>query len=136
MRTWPPTATPSTPSRRTTRSVSRTRTAAAGPWPARRTCQIGSSYAHLRRTVGEAWTAFEDPIDDETDLVSALRTGAPRRVVHRGGLGHHLRGLAEFAHLGYENSWGKLDRLFLSGTEPTHPSNVAYRGRFDDVTAY
>ena len=97
---------------------------------------FGSSYAHLRRTVGEAWTAFEDPIDDETDLVSALRTGAPRRVVHRGGLGHHLRGLAEFAHLGYENSWGKLDRLFLSGTEPTHPSNVAYRGRFDDVTAY
>jgi len=97
---------------------------------------FGSSYAHLRRTVGEAWTAFEDPIDDETDLVSALRAGAPRRVVHRGGLGHHLRGLAEFAHLGYENSWGKLDRLFLSGTEPTHPSNVAYRGRFDDVTAY
>jgi predicted metal-dependent phosphoesterase TrpH len=97
---------------------------------------FGSSYAHLRRTVGEAWTAFEDPIDDETDLVSVLRAGAPRRVVHRGGLGHHLRGLAEFAHLGYENSWGKLDRLFLSGTEPTHPSNVAYRGRFDDVTAY
>ena len=97
---------------------------------------FGSSYAHLRRTVGEAWTAFEGAIDDESDLVSALRTGAPRRVVHRGGVGHRLRGLAEFAHLGYENSWGKLDRLFLSGTEPTHPSNVAYGSRFDDVVAY
>jgi predicted metal-dependent phosphoesterase TrpH len=97
---------------------------------------FGSSYAHLRRTVGEAWTAFEGAIDDESDLVSALRTGAPRRVVHRGGVGHRLRGLAEFAHLGYENSWGKLDRLFLSGTEPTHPNNVVYRGRFDDVTVY
>jgi predicted metal-dependent phosphoesterase TrpH len=97
---------------------------------------FGSSYAHLRRTVGEAWTAFEDDIDDEADLVSAFRTGAQRRVVHRGGVGHRLQGLAEFAHLGYENSWGKLDRLFLSGTEPTHPSNVAYGGRFDDVFAY
>ena len=97
---------------------------------------FGSSYAHLRRTVGEAWTVFDIPIDDETDLVSALRTGVTRRVVHRDGLGHHLQSLAEFAHLGYENSWGKLDRLFLSGTEPTHPSNVMYRGRFDDVFAY
>jgi predicted metal-dependent phosphoesterase TrpH len=97
---------------------------------------FGSSYAHLRRTVGEAWTAFDDPIRDESDLVDALRSGAPRRVAHRGGLGHRLQGLAEFAHLGYENSWGKVDRLFLSGTEPTHPSNVAYAGRFDDVAVY
>lgn len=97
---------------------------------------FGSSYAHLRRTVGEAWTTFETAIDDAADLVSALRSGASRRVVHRGGLGHRLQGLVEFAHLGYENSWGKLDRLFLSGTDPTHPGNVAYGGRFDDVTAY
>lgn len=97
---------------------------------------FGSSYAHRLRTVGEAWTAIEASIGDEPDLVSALRSDVPRRVVHRGGLGHHLQGLAEFAHLGYENSWGKLDRVFLSGTEPTHPSNVAYRGRFDDVCAY
>jgi predicted metal-dependent phosphoesterase TrpH len=97
---------------------------------------FGSSYAHLRRTVGEAWTAFETPVDSTADLVAALQSGAPRRVVHRDGLGHRLRSLAEFAHLGYENSWGKLDRLFLSGTEPTHPSHIAYDGRFDDVTAY
>ncbi|WP_049936913.1 PHP-associated domain-containing protein [Haloplanus natans] len=97
---------------------------------------FGSSYAHLRRTVGEAWTVFDDPVDSVTDLVDALRSGASRRVVRRSGLGHHTQGLVEFAHLGYENSWGKLDRLFLSGTEPTHPSNVAYRGRFDDVTTY
>ena len=97
---------------------------------------FGSSYAHLRRTVGEAWTAFDDSLDSVTDLVGALRSGASWRVAHRSGLGHHVRGLVEFAHLGYENSWGKLDRLFLSGTEPTHPSNVVYRGRFDDVTVY
>jgi predicted metal-dependent phosphoesterase TrpH len=97
---------------------------------------FGSSYAHLRPTVGEAWTAFDAPLDSVTDLVDALRSGASRRVAHRSGLGHRVRGLVEFAHLGFENSWGKLDRLFLSGTEPTHPSNVVYRGRFDDVTVY
>jgi len=97
---------------------------------------FGSSYAHLGRTVGEAWTTFEDPIENEADLVTAIRDGVPRRVVHRRGPGHRVRCLAEFAHLGYENSWGKLDRLFLSGTEPTHPSNVAYEGRFDDVCVY
>ncbi|QGX96627.1 PHP domain-containing protein [Haloplanus rallus] len=97
---------------------------------------FGSSYAHLRRTVGEVWTRFEDPLDSEAALVEALRTGAPRRVVHRGGADHHLRGLAEFAHLGVENTWGKLDRLFLSGTEPTHPRHIAYDGRFDDVAVY
>ncbi|MFB6122759.1 MAG: PHP-associated domain-containing protein [Haloferacaceae archaeon] len=97
---------------------------------------FGSSYAHLRRTVGEAWTEFDEPITGESDLVSLLRDGAPRRVVHRRGVDHRLTGLAEFAHLGYENSWGKLDRLFLSGMEPTHPDHIAYRGRFDDVSVY
>jgi predicted metal-dependent phosphoesterase TrpH len=97
---------------------------------------FGSSYAHLRPTVGEAWTVFETEIDSEADLVAALRSGAPRRVVRRSGLGHSARGLAEFAHLGYENSWEKVDRVFLSGDEPTHPDNVAYGGRFDDVTVY
>jgi hypothetical protein len=57
-------------------------------------------------------------------------------VFHRDGPAHTLRRHVEFAHLGYENSWKKLDRLFLSGTEPTHPSNVAYDGRFDDVAVY
>jgi predicted metal-dependent phosphoesterase TrpH len=97
---------------------------------------FGSSYAHLRSTVGEAWTTFEGAVDSEAGLVAALRAGRPRRVHHRAGLGHRLRGLAEFAHLGYENSWGKVDRLFLSGTEPTHPRHIAYDGRFDDVAVY
>jgi predicted metal-dependent phosphoesterase TrpH len=97
---------------------------------------FGSSYAHLPGTVGEAWTVFETAVETEADLVEALRTGEPRRVVHRNGIGHRLRGLAEFAHLGYENSWGKVDRLFFSGTEPTHPGHIAYGGRFDDVSVY
>jgi predicted metal-dependent phosphoesterase TrpH len=97
---------------------------------------FGSSYAHLAGSVGEVWTAFEREIGSESDLVAALRTGAPRRVLRRDTLNHTLQGIAEFAHLGYENSWGKIDRLFLSGTEPTHPGHVAYEGRFDDVREY
>jgi predicted metal-dependent phosphoesterase TrpH len=97
---------------------------------------FGSSYAHLRGTIGEAWTAFDADIQREADLVDALVSGVDRQVVHRSGPAHRLRRLAEFAHLGYENSWGKIDRLFLSGTEPTHPDHIAYRGRFDDVAVY
>ncbi|PSP84337.1 metal-dependent phosphoesterase [Halobacteriales archaeon QS_1_68_17] len=92
-----------------------------------------SSYAHLRGTVGEAWTAFEEPMADAGDLVSALGSGTPRRIFHRDGVGHRLRCGLEFAHLGYENTWEKFDRVFLSGTEPTHPDHLAYRGQFDDV---
>ncbi|GAA0513343.1 Predicted metal-dependent phosphoesterase TrpH, contains PHP domain [Halorubrum aquaticum] len=97
---------------------------------------FGSSYAHLRPTVGEAWTAFEGDLPDAEAIVEAFREGRPRTVVHRGGLGHRLRGLVEFGHLAYENTWAKADRLFLSGEEPTLPSNVAYEGRFDDVAVY
>ena len=97
---------------------------------------FGSSYAHLGGSVGEVWTAFDRPIGSESELVAALRTGAPRRVLRRDTFEHTVRGIAEFAHLGYENSWGKIDRLFLSGTEPTHPGHVAYEGRFDDVREY
>lgn len=115
------------------------------PHQNRRACRIaadlglhgfGSSYAHLRRTIGEAWTTFETTIESEMDLVRALTTGVERTVIHRTGVGHRLQNLAEFAHLGFENSWGKLDRLFLSGMEPTHPDHIAYRGRFDDVAVY
>jgi predicted metal-dependent phosphoesterase TrpH len=97
---------------------------------------FGSSYAHLRSSVGEAWTRFERDIGSETALVEAVQSGAPRTVVRRSGPEHRLRNALEFAHLGYENSWGKVDRLFLSGTEPTHPRHIAYEGRFDDVTVY
>jgi predicted metal-dependent phosphoesterase TrpH len=97
---------------------------------------FGSSYAHLRPTVGEAWTAFEGDLPDEAAVVDAFRDGRPRTVVRRGGVDHRLRGLVEFGHLAYENTWAKADRLFLSGEEPTLPSNVAYEGRFDDVAVY
>lgn len=97
---------------------------------------FGSSYAHLPSTVGEAWTLFETDIDTEAALVEALTTAASRRVQHRDGLRHRARGFAELAHLGYENSWKKLDRLLLSGDEPTHPRNLVYEGRFDDVCVY
>jgi predicted metal-dependent phosphoesterase TrpH len=97
---------------------------------------FASSYAHLPGTVGEAWTEFACDIESEADLVEALRDKAHRRVMRRSGLEHVVRGAAEFAHLGYENSWGKVDRLFLSGMEPTHPGHIAYDGRFDDVREY
>jgi len=95
-----------------------------------------SSYAHVRGTVGEAWTEFERDITDLDDLVTALSDGAPRRVFHRDGVSHRLRRAIEFCHLGYENSWSKLDRLFLQGTASTHPNHVAYEGKFDDVKVY
>jgi predicted metal-dependent phosphoesterase TrpH len=97
---------------------------------------FGSSYAHLPWTVGEAWTEFQEAVDSTEALVAALDAGAPRRVVRRSGTGHRLRGLVEFSHLGYENSWEKIDRLLLSGMEATHPGHPAYEGRFDDVRVY
>ncbi|OYR80807.1 metal-dependent phosphoesterase, partial [Halorubrum sp. E3] len=75
-------------------------------------------------------------LDDAEAVARAFRERRPRTVIHRGGAGHQLRGLVEFAHLAYENTWAKLDRMFLSGNEPTLPSNVAYEGRFDDVSVY
>lgn len=97
---------------------------------------FGSSYAHLRGSIGEAWTEFDGELPTEDAIVSAFADGRERSVIHRGGLGHRLRGLVEFAHLAYENTWVKADRLFLSGAEPTLPSNVVYEGRFDDVSVY
>jgi predicted metal-dependent phosphoesterase TrpH len=95
-----------------------------------------SSYAHLQGTVGEAWTAFEAPLPDESAFVEALASGAPRSLAHRDGPGHLLRRGLEFAHLGYENSWEKFDRVMLQGTAATHPDHVAYDGEFDDVKVY
>ncbi|WP_226041959.1 PHP-associated domain-containing protein [Natrinema sp. DC36] len=95
-----------------------------------------SSYAHLPRTVGTAYTAFEAAIEREADLVTALRDGIARRVVYDNGLDRLTTTASELAHLVYENTWKKVDRLFLSGTEPTHPTHIAYDGRFDDVSVY
>jgi predicted metal-dependent phosphoesterase TrpH len=98
--------------------------------------EFASSYAHLRQTVGEAWTTFETSIDSAADLHAALRAVDSREVGRRDGVDHFVRCGLEFAHLGWENSWQKIDRLYLSGTEPTHPTHVAYDGRFDDVRVY
>lgn len=97
---------------------------------------FASSYAHLRKTVGEVWTEFDGAISSSEDLLDALVGDMPRSVRRRDGPGHRLRCLAEFAHLGWENSWEKIDRVLLSGMEATHPDHVAYDGRFDDVAVY
>lgn len=97
---------------------------------------FGSSYAHLRGTVGATWTEFEGDVRGEAALVEALKAKTPRSVVKHSDPATRVRRLAEFAHLGYENSYGKLDRLFLSGMEATHPRHIAYDGRFDDVAVY
>jgi predicted metal-dependent phosphoesterase TrpH len=95
-----------------------------------------SSYAHLRGSVGEAWTTFEGRIDSERDLTAKLASGAPRVINHEAGFRHQLRCGLEFAHLGWENSWTKFDRVVRKGTEATHPSQEYYPERFDAVTAY
>jgi predicted metal-dependent phosphoesterase TrpH len=97
---------------------------------------FGSSYAHLPGSVGRVWTTFDYAINSEADLVEALKSGVSRRVYHERGLMYTAHELAEFAHLIYENSWKKLDRLFLSGMEPTHPQHIAYNGQYDDVAEY
>ncbi|MFB6353456.1 MAG: PHP-associated domain-containing protein [Halobacteriales archaeon] len=91
---------------------------------------FGSSYAHLPGTVGEVWTAFPGIAPDAEAIVEAFRSGADRTVHRRSGAGHQLRCAAEVAHLFYENTYAKLDRVVLSGTEATHPSQPAYGGRF------
>ena len=97
---------------------------------------FASSYAHLPGSIGEAWVTFDEPVDDEAALTETLRSDAPRRVGHQNGPLHTLRRGLEFAHLGYENSWEKFDRVMLQGTAPTHPDHVAYGGEFDDVKVY
>ena len=97
---------------------------------------FGSSYAHLRASVGEVWTTFEEPLDSVSTVVDAFRDGLPRRVFHRRGRAHALRCRAEFAHLGWENSWQKFERIVLKGREATHPRHPAYGGRFDADAVY
>ncbi|MFW6385329.1 MAG: PHP-associated domain-containing protein, partial [Halodesulfurarchaeum sp.] len=97
---------------------------------------FGSSYAHVHRSIGEVWTEFDRRIDTETDLYDALRFGEPRRVYRRDGPGHTLCRSIEVSHLAWENSYQKLDRVLLSGLEPTHPHHIAYDGHFEDVAVY
>jgi hypothetical protein len=123
---------------------------------------FASSYAHLGGSVGEAWTAF-DPADVEPGpsstrgpasrsdggwlvdrtwsdrveaFVEALTAGVPQSTSRRTGLVHRLRCLAEFAHLGYENSLPKAIRTVQPRLSSTHPGRPLYDGRFDDVRVY
>lgn len=97
---------------------------------------FASSYAHRPSTIGEVWTEFDADIDSERALVDALKSGVDRWTEHRDGLTHRRRRLVEKLHLVYENTWEKVDRLLLSGMEPTHPRHIAYGGEFDDVAVY
>ncbi|MFC6939029.1 PHP-associated domain-containing protein [Salinirubellus sp. GCM10025818] len=97
---------------------------------------FGSSYAHLRGSIGEVWTAFEEPLPSVPSVVEAFREGLPRRVYRRRGWSHAVRCRAEFAHLGWENSWQKFERVVLKGREATHPRHPAYGGRFEDDAVY
>jgi predicted metal-dependent phosphoesterase TrpH len=97
---------------------------------------FGSSYAHLRGSIGEVWTAFEEPLPSVSSVVEAFREGLPRRVFRRQGWSHAVRCRAEFAHLGWENSWQKFERVVLKGREATHPRHPAYGGRFEADAVY
>lgn len=97
---------------------------------------FASSYAHFAGTVGEAWTHFEADLDTEAALVDALQSNVSRAVDHRKGVVHEARCILEKAHLVWENSWEKADRLFLSGMEHTHPRHIFYDGRFDEIAVY
>lgn len=114
------------------------------PWHNRRAREIQesvgvpaftSSYAHLKGTIGEAWTTFPalDPTND--GLVTALRAGDDRRIEHRSGPLHRVRLAAEFAHLFYENSVVKARGLYR-GPKATNPFDPVYEGRFDDIAVY
>ncbi|AHF99790.1 metal-dependent phosphoesterase [Halostagnicola larsenii XH-48] len=95
-----------------------------------------SSYAHVASTVGAAYTAFDGDFETESDVLAALENRAGRRVVHTDGPQRWATTAKELAHLGYENTWQKIDRLFLSGQEPTHANHIAYDGRFEDDAVY
>ena len=97
---------------------------------------FASSYAHLTRTIGDVWTALDEPVTSTADLASTVKSGDLGRVVHLSGRSHRLNCRIEFAHLGWENTWKKFDRVVVSGQEPTHPAAETYDDRFEDVRVY
>ncbi|MDX1744804.1 MAG: PHP-associated domain-containing protein [Halobacteriales archaeon] len=97
---------------------------------------FASSYAHLRGTVGEAWTEFPDLEPTGEELVEALKRRGDRSIGRQTGIRHGIHRALEMAHLGYENTVQKVDRVVLGGREATHPDHPAYAGRFDDVAVY
>lgn len=96
---------------------------------------FGSSYAHLPNTVGEVWTEFSRSVHPD-ECIQALTEERSHSVYRKSGWSHRQRKSLEFFHLGWENSWKKIDRVLLSEQESTHPEHPAYDGRFTNVTAY
>lgn len=94
-----------------------------------------SSYAHLRGSVGLAWTVFPDISPTQPAVLNALSAGAPRESQRRHGLAHRLQSGIEFTHLVWENSVQKA-AYFAAGLKPTNPHHPAYGDRFRDVAAY
>ena len=96
---------------------------------------FGSSYAHLPKTIGEAWTTFDSDVGDPATLLAALRSGSDRVVGHRTGLSHRSRRWLEFGHIFWENSVQKIQYSLTNGRQ-TLPDNPIYEGRFDDISVY
>lgn len=92
---------------------------------------FASSYAHLRATVGAAWTDVEGAIESADDLVEAIRAGRIVDVGAVAGPARYRHALAEIGHIGYENSLSKARRVLGPGREPTHPDRPLYGGRFE-----
>ena len=91
---------------------------------------------HKLRDEQEMDEEYDIDTDEVADLVDALGEPAPRRMFHRDGVSHALKCRAEFAHLVWENTWEKFDRVVLSELEPTHPEKPGYDDRFADLNAY
>lgn len=97
---------------------------------------VASSYAHLPGTVGAAWVEFERSIDSADELRAAIEAGAPSSIGHRSGPKAWLRRRMEFAHLGWENTVKKADRVLLSGREDTHPDSDRYDDHYRKLCVY
>ena len=93
---------------------------------------FGSSYAHRTATIGEVWTTLTTDITDVFDLRDALIAGKLGTIERNTGWRHSIRCGAEVAHLGWENTWQKFNRVILEEKEPTHPNNPCYADRFSD----
>ena len=97
---------------------------------------FASSYAHLPRTVGAAWTVFEHGVDSADAVLTDLREATPRRIEHHSGLSRWNRSIPEMAHLFWENSAQKARRVLSDASEATHPTDPVYEGRFDEESVY
>ncbi|AWB26234.1 PHP-associated domain-containing protein [Halococcoides cellulosivorans] len=96
---------------------------------------VASSYAHLPGTIGAAWVEFERSIDSAAELRAAIEEG-PSSIGHRTGARAWGRRRLEFAHLGWENSVKKADRILLGGREDTHPENDRYDDHYRKLSVY